>query len=325
MNKSKVAIIGISIAVAIGILVAVFVSNASHPAQITTLKLGHTQLMITLPIYVALEKGYFKDAGFDVSLTSFQSSNQLAEAVAAGNVDGGGVLSASVVLAIEQKSPSTFKVLVEQVTSSDSPFSAIVVRKDSNLTLSDLSDKKIALFPGSTALALTKIGFAHLLDKDFKFQPAQMPPNLWLEALTSGQVDAVVGYEPFNTLATQKGVAKILYSAFFEKTVMDDLPGGDIILSSRFIQNNPQAAAKIEEALGKAIKFIGTNEGETRMIATKHIPIDESVALKSNLPKWYVAKDIDTNKLQQYADLLLREGDLQGSVNVSTIIYEGAK
>lgn len=324
MNRLMALLIGAVIVSAIVVLSVVYFPSATN-TQVTSVRLGDIPLTISLPIYVAQEEGYFKEQGLDVSLTHFQSSNDLADAAAAGAIDGGGVLSISVVLAVEQKAPNTLKVVTEQVTSSNSPFDALVVHKDSNLTINDLAGKKIALFPGSTSLILAKISFEHLVGSDFKYQPVPMTPNLMLESLASHQVDAVIGYEPFNTLVVQKGVGKVLLSGFYEKGIYDDLPGGAIILTSDFVQKNPQAAAKINVVIGKAIKFIETNETQARIIATKYMPIDESVALKSNLPRWYTAENIDVDKLQKYADIIYNSGGLAEHIGVSSVIYQVPK
>lgn len=294
--------------------------------EITYVKIGYLPLTLSLPIFVAQENGYFKDMGLNVTLSNVQDSSQLAQAVARGDFGGGGFSSVSDVFAIEQRQHGTLVIIGENVASIDNPFSAVLIRNDSSVTiLGDLAGKKIALFPGPTSLMLSTVAFKHLTSDNFSFQPQQMPPPLMLEALVSKQVDAAVGYEPFNTLAKQKGLAKVLYPAFYENGVMNNLPGAVMVLSANLVHDNPTAAAKIDHAISKAIMFIKTNNTEARQIMVKYIPIDNSVAMNASISTWYDSSNIDVKNLQLYADLLSSSGGLQGHVNVTSTIYEGSK
>ncbi|MGH9923394.1 MAG: ABC transporter substrate-binding protein, partial [Nitrososphaerales archaeon] len=220
--------------IAVAIIVAITVTFLQSPRTVEplNLRIGYLGIVDTVPVFVAMEKGYFEEEGFTISSTRFQSSNQLAEAVINGDVDYAAVVSSSVVFSIEQRVPGTIKVISTVTHPSERPFSSILIRNNSSLTLEDLQGKKLALFPGSTSQALSKIAFRNLMGEDFNAEYLQMPPNLWLDALSQGQVDAVVSYEPFATVGIERGAAKILYSGLYEKQVMDNAPTAFTIVSS---------------------------------------------------------------------------------------------
>jgi NitT/TauT family transport system substrate-binding protein len=322
MQNKKTIISGIIIAVIAGIAISLLYSSSNQPVTLTKIDVGHVPVSSSLPTFVALENGYFKDAGFDVSVTSFQTSNQLAEAVATGQIDFGGAVSTAPILAISQKDPQTYKILADAVLEKQNPFTAILVKNDSNLALNDLPGKKIGIFPGSTSTILTRLSFADMFGADAKFEYVQMPPTLWLQALESGQVDAVLSYEPFGTLGVERGIAKSLYSGPYENHIMaNDIPAAVMVVTSKFAKEHPEQVEKIERVLERAIDFIKSNESEARKISVKYMPIDENIALKSNFTAWHSAKNIDLQTLQQYSDILLKNGDLQTPVEVSSIVY----
>lgn len=61
---------------------------ATQPAQAQTkLNVGVLRLTSHAPVYIAFEKGYFKQAGFDVDLKYFQAAAAMAVAVAGKDVD----------------------------------------------------------------------------------------------------------------------------------------------------------------------------------------------------------------------------------------------
>ena len=65
-----------------------------------------------LPLFVAVEKGYFQEAGLEVEAVKFANPNQVAEALIAGRLQGtgNGVASGALGLA-EITSPGLFKIL----------------------------------------------------------------------------------------------------------------------------------------------------------------------------------------------------------------------
>lgn len=286
------------------------------------INIGYTSIVPTLPIFVALENGYFVEEGLDVYATQFDISNQLAKAMLNGDVDLAGAISTSVIITLEQKFPNSFKIIADNTLSSKHPITQIVVMNDSNINnITDLEGKKLGVFPGSTSLIHTRIAFEDMLGKDLDMEYVQILPNLWLESLSTGGVDAILTYEPFTTLILIQRKGKVLYDGPYEKHIMDNLPGGVTIIPTKLTEENPEAADKLKKAIKKAIEYINSNEEDARLILTKYMPMTEEVARRMNLPEWHIAEDIDVDKLQRYADILYNEGELEGPIDVSNMIY----
>ncbi len=310
--------------VAVAVVVVAFLayqfSGVNQQQTKQQIKVGYLSVTPCLPLFVAVENGYFAEEGFDVELINFQSSNQVGEAAVNEQIDLG-LLSTSVVFNIEQRSPESLKIIADFTSPSERPFNSIIVRRESNLTVSDLKGKRIALFPGSTALALTNIAMKDLLGDDFTAEYVQIIPTLWLQSLESGQVDAIISYEPFTTLGVENGVAKVIYPAIFEKHVLEDIPQGSFVVSSKLAKGDKETVRKMQKALSKSLLFIRENEAEARSIATKYVPIDENVAQKFMLHDWQVSDDMDLVNLQRYADLLLEKGELTQKMDVTNLVF----
>lgn len=301
------------------VIVVQLINDSGIEAEAVEVRLGYLSIVDGVPIFAAVENGYFEEENIKLVTTKFATSNQLAEAVINGDIDYGAIVSSSVVFSIEQRAPNSFKALSAVLHPSDKPFSAVLLRLDSTLSLEELKDKKIGIFPGSTSLALSKIAFKNLIGSDFTAEYVQMPPNLWLDSLSTSQVDAIISYEPFATLAIENNVAKILYNGFYEKHVMDNAPTALSIVTTQYAEKNPDLVRKIQSAIKKGETFVSANENEARLIATKYIPITESVALKMNLQGFEVGQDIDFTKLQNYADILYEAGELEKKIDVTSL------
>lgn len=314
-------IIGILI---VGITAIYLVTNYNikeTPTATTTLRVGYLGIVDSVPVFSSINQGYFSSDGFNITSTKFQSSNDLLQALVNGNIDCAAGVSSQAVFALEAKSPGIVKVIADITHPSNSPFSAVLVKNDSSLKLSDLSGKKIAVFPGATSITLSDISFKKLLGSDFKATYVQMPPNLWLTALASGQVDAVVTYEPFGTLGVDQQVSKTLYKGLYEKFVMDNAPTAFVLVEKNFADKNPQIISKIQDVIAKGKSFVQSNEHQAREISISYIVIPESVALKMYLQNMYIGNDMNMTAIQQYSDILFEAGAFDHKIDTSDLIY----
>lgn len=325
MTSKKLISSLIVAAVIIGFIVILYLNNHLQEnygsSNSVHINIGYVPVTSSLPTFVALANGYFIDAGFNVTSTSYPDSNQLAEAISNGNEEVAGYVSTDPIFALSQKDPNLFKIIGEGVLDKSSPFTALLVSNDSKLTLNDLSGKKVGMFPGSTAKILTNIAFSKMFGHTVNYQAVPMPPTLWLPALANNQVQYVLSYEPFATLGTQQGSVKILYPGLVENFVMNDMPSSVVVVTSKFAEKNPQETKEIAGVYKRAIDFINSNPNQARIIATHYMPIDEQVSMKTNLNSWYVGKNMNTTALQEYDNILVKYGELQTSVNASNMIY----
>src|SRR5437763_1539192 len=62
-------------------------NNQSAKTETTKVKIASLPNVQGLPVYVAIEKGYFKDEGLDVELVKFEAPNQIIDALLQGQVD----------------------------------------------------------------------------------------------------------------------------------------------------------------------------------------------------------------------------------------------
>lgn len=140
------------------------------------------------PLVVAQEKGFFKDAGLEVTLTAPADPNDPPKLVAAGGADLAVSYQPQLILQVAEGLP-----LVRVGTLVSTPLNSVVVLRDGPVkTLKDLKGRKIGFSIAGFEDALLgamleKQGLSlkdvELVNVNFSLSPA----------LLSGQVDAVVG------------------------------------------------------------------------------------------------------------------------------------
>ncbi|MBZ0213328.1 MAG: ABC transporter substrate-binding protein [Nitrospirae bacterium] len=275
-----------------------------------------------MPFFIATDLGYFEQAGVLVEGTALESSNQLVDAVVSGNLDIAVEVSAVPVLSVEAQQPGRIKIFAVSAITKEQPFDSLVVPSKSSIrTLKDLPGSRIGVFPGSTATALLR----HFLDSRgvdtsaITFQP--IPPQLQLQALANGSVDVLHAYEPTTAIALSRpGFVRLHGSVYAEQ--IEPNPQGVAIVSTRFLQEHPEAARKAIAALTSACAFMEVNDIEARGILERAMDLPRDVATSTVLLYMRPAKDTDSVKLQSYVDLLRQISELPKQVSARELLLQ---
>jgi NitT/TauT family transport system substrate-binding protein len=188
------------------------------PAQpkVQPIKVGVLKLTSSAPIFVGVDKGFFKEAGVEPELVYFQAAAPIATALAAGQLDVGATGLTAALYNIVLGGEKLWIVADKGREWPGYPLVAIVVQKelwDGGLrSVKDLKGKRIGVTQvGSTfhyhiGNILEKDGL-HL--SDVKIVPLQAMPAT-MEALKGKQVDAILVPQPFPGAAEAQGFGKIM-------------------------------------------------------------------------------------------------------------------
>lgn len=289
--------------------------------QQRTVKIGYRAQDLYAPLFVGLEKKFFEGEGLKIEHIKFESTNQLMEAMLGKRIDASlGGVNTILLLTLEEKSPNQFKLFSMTTENLEKTSSYLLVRADSNIdSIKKLENKKIASFLGSTAKMLYRKTVSPYFDPK-NATLIQMEPNLELQALQSGQVDAAIVLEPLATIGASKKISKPLEKALFAKYFFNDMPLSGSVVSVDFINHQPELTKKLITATNKAIDFIKNNEEETKTIITRYTPLTLEVASQISIIPSQKLNEIDTAKLQQLTDLLLVEKELKTQVSAANIL-----
>src|SRR5205085_3119486 len=128
-----------------------FMSSCRKPGQTT--RIGYLPIYVDLPLFVAKDKGFFEKRGVQVELVRFASSPEIGTALVTNNVEVGASIAYSVVLGSESRDPNKLKVFLVDSETPENYLDSFVVLRDSGIKLlADLKGKKLASFPGPTAV-----------------------------------------------------------------------------------------------------------------------------------------------------------------------------
>jgi NitT/TauT family transport system substrate-binding protein len=181
------------------------------------LKVGVLKLTSSAPIFVGVEKGFFKEFGIEPELVYFQAAAPIATALAAGQLDVGATGLTAALYNIVLGGERLWIVADKGREWPGYPLVAIVAQKElwDGGTLRSVKDLK------GKRIGVTQIGstfhyhIGNILEKDglsladVKIVPLQAMPAT-MEALKGKQVDAILVPQPFPGAAEAQGFGRIM-------------------------------------------------------------------------------------------------------------------
>jgi NitT/TauT family transport system substrate-binding protein len=228
---------------------------STSASGLTPIKVGCIGLTCEAPLYVAIEKGFFKEEGLDVSLIKYSNWSTYKDALGLGQFDITHHLIMMFLKPIEQGMDVKILAGVHRgcLRVQGSTTSGIN-------TLEDLRGKRIGV-PGmgtppfifaNRALALHGVDPAK--DITWKVFPAG---ELKL-ALERGDVDAVADSEPIGTILLSSGKVRNIADQATDEPFASEYCCA-VVASGKFVTNNPKAAAAATRAILKAAKWVEAN------------------------------------------------------------------
>jgi len=274
-----------------------------------------------LVYYVAKEKGFLREAGLKVQETELESTNLMIQALSANQADFNPSTSVPALYAAEQNSPGTFKFLFITLMEKGRTNDAIIVKRDSQFkSLRELMGKKVACPPGLTSVVLLKLIFADIgIDTQKDITVQELDPKDELQALSTGQVDAVFAIEPVITLGEEKGISRVLEKESMENHIMNPIPIAGGVVTAKFAQSHPETLRRLQEAMEKTIDFIRQHEDESRSIMAKAIKMPEGTAKHLGINTYWKNSEVNRDFVQKLADLFLQHGALQKPVDTKAM------
>jgi NitT/TauT family transport system substrate-binding protein len=206
------------------------------------------------PFAAALDKGYFKAEGLDVTIDPATGSREPVSRVASGTYDAG-FGDVNTLVRFRDENPGTDIKAVMMMY--DRPPFAIIGRKSRGITkeVSSLAGKKIGAPATDGAYAQWPIFKAlnKIDDSGMKFENVGFPVREPM--LAQGEVDAVFGFSMSSYINLKsRGVPAEDIVVMLMSDYGVDLYGNAIIVSPKFVQEKPEAVQGLLRAIMKGVQ-----------------------------------------------------------------------
>ena len=293
-------------------------SNGSGALTKISLPMGYIPNVQFAPFYVAIQKGYFREAGIEIDF-DYKLETDGVKLVGSGEVPFALVSGEQVLLARAQGLP------VEYVTAWYQQYPVSVVAKSQLgiLIPQDLKGKKIGL-PG--LFGANYVGLRALLSKAHMSESDVTLDSIGfnqVDLMAAGQQDIVVGYtanEPIQLRARGIAVTEIRVADYVE------LASNGILASEKVVKENPELVRAFVAAFLKGLSDTIANPDEAFKTSESYIPnfadLDAKVqkqVLETSIEQWKTNRlgYSDPQAWQNMQDVLLESGLITQKLDLS--------
>lgn len=198
-------------------------------------------------LYLAHEKGFFKELGVETQIIEFNSLADARRAFEKGKVDIIGTTVVEQIIAIHQsnKNPQAF-IIADYSDGADS-----ILSKSEIKSIKQLKNKKVGVELGTVTVSI----LARALEKhnmtlnDVKI--VKTDPETMQTMLEKGEVDAITSYPPFSiNILKNKNVNQIFSTKEIPEEIIDV-----VIADKEYINKNKELIKSIIKAFEKAKKY----------------------------------------------------------------------
>ena len=314
---------GVAAALALLLLVGATSAHAQDKVRV-----GVFPVSSTLPLFVAIERGFFKDNNIEIEMTRLIGGPPNVAALIGNQIDASAVLVTIEGMNANLKKPGVAMYISLNSQNAKYQMEQFVVRKGLEIkSLADLKGKKIMSAPGPANVLMARAALAAAGLKEGDYQLDQLDMGQHVNAMTAGTFDAGYTLEPNATVMRKNGVATTFEAGVIAKYVLGDPQAnawvGGCALTSDFIMARPDVAKRFTAAWGKAVKFINEEPAEARKYLIKNTFTPDDVAATVPLVRFEMVSDLkpsDIADFQRFIDFSTKTGILPEKVDVSRFL-----
>lgn len=319
----KRKLISISLVVTLILLTVVGCGKENGLKKITLNEVAHS--IFYAPMYVAIENGYFKEEGIDLTLVNGLGADKTMTAVLSGEADIG-FMGSEASIYVYNQGKEDYVVNFAQLTQRAGNF---LVSRDLNeeFTWENIKGKTVI---GGRAGGMPEMVFEYILNKN-NIDPKvdltivqNIDFGLTSQAFASGTGDYTIEFEPAAYSLEKEGKGKVVASLGVESGMV---PYTAYSAKKSFIEKNPDTIQSFVNAIQKGLNYVQSHNPEdiAKVIKPQFKETDDT-ALVSIVKRYYDQGTWKENTVfleesfTLLQDILEQSGELDKRVDYSTLV-----
>jgi len=290
--------------------------------EVTRIKVGTLPIANAAPMYLGMEKGFFREEGLELEPQMAQSGNELITGLVGNDSQVAFLGYVPVIVARSRNLP--VKVIANADNGADTvdtEWQLIMSKKGSSIREpSDLSGKTVAV---NALKGVAEIGLKAALEEEGvdpnSVELLEVPFPEMPAALDAGRVDAIWAPEPFLTQVLGEG-GQVVLAPYI--SLGDFFPNGNYATNERYLQENEDVIERFVRAMNRSTQYAAEHPDEARATIPTFTQIPEDVAQKIRLPVWRT--EIDREQLADLVEYSKKFGAIEETIDVDEMVWEGA-
>lgn len=290
---------------------------------------GVFPLSSSLPYFVAVEKGFFKEQNIQPEMTKLMGGPANVAAMITGQIEASAVLVTLEGLNANIKKPGVAMYIALNSQNPTFKMEQFVVRNGFKADkISDLKGAKLMSAPGPANVNTAKAVLAKNGLKDGDYSIDQLDMSQHVNAMTAGTFDGGYTLEPNASMMIKAGVARSLDVGVISKYILNDEKAdayaAGCAITGDFIQKRPDVAKRFAAAWAKAIDYINANPDDARKYLAKNTFTPDNVVDMVSMLGYVMAKDMTPKQisdLQKLSDFGTSVSVVPEKLDVTKYLY----
>ena len=295
--------------------------GGSDPAfETVNIEIGVVPVVDVAAIYLAEQEGFFEEQGLNVNINIGTSGAAVIPSVVSGQYTFGFSNMVSLLQANDQGLPITIIAPGSASTATEgADVTMIEVDPDSGIERArDLEGKKVTVNAlNGLAQMLASIAITEDGGDPSTVTWVELPFPDELPALRAGQVDAMVGSEPFGSAAIAEGfeVISTPYLAMSDEPIVTSA----YYTSDAQLEANPELFERISTAISNALEFASENPDAVRAIVPEFSGL--SVEQAEGITLCTFRPDLPEASIDLFAKYTLEYGIIKNEVSYDDLVW----
>ena len=290
-------------------------------AEVTTLKVGVIPIADVAPLYLGMEKGFFKEENLEIQPQLAEGGAAIVPSVVSGDYQFGFSNVTSLIIAASKNLP--VQIVAQGVlggTGKDDAWDGVVVPKGSDIAEpKDFEGKSVAVNTLNNIGPLVMNESMEKAGADYtKIKYVEVPFPEMNAALEAGRVDAAWEVEPAFSGGKAAGGTAIMHP--YEETA-PNLTVATYFATKEYIAKNKDVVDAFKRAIEKSLDYAQQNPDEVRKVIGTYTEIPQEVLDKITLPQWKA--DLNEPTIQTNIDLSKKFGFVEEAPSLDDLIWRG--
>jgi NitT/TauT family transport system substrate-binding protein len=315
---------------AIVVLLALGAAAPDRAAGQDKVSVGVFPVSSSLPYFVALERGFFKEQNIEPEMIKLMGGPPNVAAMMTNQIEVSVVLVTLEGLNANVKKPGVAMYISLNSQTKVWKMEQFVVRNGFKAdSIADLKGAKLLSAPGPANLNTAKAILAKNGLKDGDYTIDQLDMGQHVNAITAGTFDGGYTLEPNASMMIKAGVARSLEAGVISKYILGDEAAdayaAGCAMTSDFIQKRPEVAKRFAAAWANAIDFINKNPEEARKYLAKNTFTPDNVVDMVSMLGYVMAGDMmpkQVGDLQKLADFGTSVGVVPEKIDVTKVLQK---